>query len=124
MNIIHITSRRLWDEARRAGQYASPGLPTDGFIHCSTVSQVVPVAGRFYRGQTGLVLLVVDPARLSSTLKWEPSAEGAPPPGVPAADLFPHVYGPINLDAVVQVLDFEPAPSGEFVLPGVLQADA
>ncbi len=124
MKIVHIASRRLWDEARQAGQYAPPGLATEGFIHCSTDRQVLAVAGKYYRGQSGLVLLVIDPARLASVLKWEPPAEGAPPPGVPASDLFPHIYGPVNLDAVAQVLDFEPSSSGEFVLPAELQADA
>ncbi len=120
MSVIHITSRRLWDEAQGAGKYAPPSLPSEGFIHCSTSKQVLAVAGRFYRGQSGLVLLVIDPARLTSALKWEPPADGTPPPGVPAADLFPHVYGPINLDAVVQVLDFEPGPNGQFSLPASL----
>lgn len=124
MSVIHIASRRLWSEAQAAGQYSAPSLAAEGFIHCSTERQVVAVAHKFYRGQTGLVLLVIDPARLNSTLKWEAPAEGAPPPGVPDADLFPHIYGPINLDAVTQVLDFEPASSGEFVLPAALQADA
>lgn len=124
MKVVHITSRRLWDESRQVGQYSAPGLSSEGFIHCSTSRQAVAVGNKFYRGQRGLVLLVIDPERLTSSLKWEPPAEGAPPPGVPASDLFPHIYGPINLDAVTQVLEFEPSASGEFVLPAVLQADA
>lgn len=122
MNVVHITARRLWNEARHLGYYAAPGLASDGFIHCSTAEQVLPVARKFYPGQRGLVLLVIDPARLTPSLKWEPSAEGAPPPGVPADALFPHIFGPINLDAVVQVLTFEPEPDGDFSLPAALQA--
>ncbi len=120
MNLVHITSRLAWDEAGRLGQYAPSSLGSQGFIHCSSVDQVLPVAAQFYRGQSGLVLLVVDPRRLISPLKWESSAEGAPPPGVDAEALFPHIYGPLNLDAVVQVLDFEPDANGVFVLPDVL----
>jgi uncharacterized protein (DUF952 family) len=92
-------------------------------IHCSTYSQVLPVAEKFYKGQPGLVLLVIDPRRLTSDLKWEPPAEGAPPPGVRPGELFPHIYGLINLDAIVQALDFDPGPNGKFILPASLLAD-
>jgi uncharacterized protein (DUF952 family) len=123
VNIIHITSWTAWASAVQAGQYAAPSLSSEGFIHCSTISQVVPVAEKYYNGQTGLVLLVIDPQRLAFALKWEPPAEGAPPPGVPEGDPFPHIYGPINLDAVVETLDFEPGPNGQFILPPSLPTD-
>lgn len=117
---MHIASRLAWKEAERIGQYAPPSLESEGFIHCSTAEQVAPVAAKYYRGQTGLILLVVDPQRLTSLLKWEPPADGLTPPGVPANALFPHIHGALNLDAVVQVLDFEPDANGEFSLPAVL----
>jgi len=120
VNLVHIASRLAWNEAGRLGGYAPASLESEGFIHCSTAEQTLPVASRFFRGQTGLVLLVVDPSRLTSTLKWEPPAEGSPPPGLPADARFPHIYGPLNLDAVVQVLDFEPDANGEFSLPAAL----
>lgn len=123
MNIYHITTRADWVMATRSGQYVAPSLKTDGFIHCSTAAQVVPVAEKFYNGQTGLVLLVIDPERLTSDMKWEPPAEGAPPPGVHDGDAFPHVYGPINLDAAVQVLDFESDSDDHFVLPAELNTN-
>ncbi len=114
--ILHITSNDAWTSAQKAGKYIAPSLAGEGFIHCSTSAQAVPVAEKFYKGQTGLVLLVIDPARLSSDLKWEPPFDGAPPPGTPAADLFPHVYGPINLDAVTKVVKFEPNADGKWTL--------
>lgn len=117
LNILHITSRAAWIDATRNGQYIAPSLTSEGFIHCSTPAQVVPVADKFYRGQTGLVLLVIDLARLTADLKWEPPSDGTPPPGVPPADLFPHVYGPINLGAVVKVVPFEPNANGSWTLP-------
>ncbi len=116
MNILHVTTRKQWIEATRLGQYTVPSLEMDGFIHASTISQVVPVAAKFYKGLTGLILLEVDIKKLTSEVKWEPPT-GGPPPGVPEGDAFPHIYGPINLDAVVQVLDFEPDRNGEFHLP-------
>ena len=120
MTVVHITSRVAWEQACRLGHYSPPSLAAEGFIHCSTSEQVVPVAEKYYRGQTGLVLLVLDPARLTPVLRWEPPAEGSPPPGVASEALFPHLYGPLNLDAVVQVLDFEPDSKGEFSLPAAL----
>ena len=120
MNIYHITTRKAWIDATRLGRYSSPSLETDGLIHASTLKQILPVAAQFYRGQKGLVLLELDPKRLTSELKWEPPTGGNPPPGVPEGDAFPHIYGPINLDAVVQVLDFKAGASGEFSLPPAL----
>lgn len=120
MNILHITSRKEWIQATRAGEYSAPSLATDGFIHGSTIKQVLPVAAKYYREQTGLVLLEIDPKRLVSELKWESPSGGGPPPGVPEGEAFPHIYGPINLDAVVQVLDFEPGDDGEFSIPSSL----
>ena len=117
--IFHITSREAWNAAQEQGQYTAPSLTSEGFIHCSTRAQVLPVAEKFYRGQTGLVILVIDSARLSSGLNWEAPFDGAPPLGVPASEAFPHVYGPIDLDAVVQVLDLAPSAGGKFILPMV-----
>jgi uncharacterized protein (DUF952 family) len=117
--ILHITSRNEWTAAQKAGQYVAPSLSKEGFIHCSTRAQAVPVAEKFYKGQHGLVLLVIDSQLLSPDLKWEPPFDGAPPPGAPAADLFPHVYGPINLNAVTKVVAFEPNADGSWTLPAL-----
>jgi uncharacterized protein (DUF952 family) len=115
--IYHITSRMAWNQARARGDYRAESLETEGFIHCSTDEQVIPVAEKFYKGQEGLLLLVIEPERLTSALKWESPAEGAPPPGVREGDLFPHIYGPINLEAVVRVFDLESAPDGKYNFP-------
>ncbi len=115
--ILHITTRDAWTIAQRQGQYIAPSLNSEGFIHCSTRKQVLSVADKFYKGQTGLILLVIDTTRLSSDLKWEPPFEGASPQGVPANDMFPHIYGPINLEAVIHVFSFDPTADGRFVLP-------
>jgi uncharacterized protein (DUF952 family) len=88
-------------------------LAGQGFIHCSTVDQILRVADSFYTGQSGLVLLLLDPRLLKAELRWEPGADLA-------SELFPHIYGPINQDAVLQVLDFEPAADGKFYLPSSL----
>jgi len=120
--ILHITSRSEWLAAQASGGYVAPSLASEGFIHCSQLHQVLPVAEKFYRGLHGLVLLVIDQARLTAALKWEAPAEGGPPPGVVEGDSFPHIYGPINLAAIVQVLDFEADRNGHFTLPSMLDA--
>jgi uncharacterized protein (DUF952 family) len=117
--IFHITSHTAWTEAQAKGEYTAPSLAAEGFIHCSTLSEVLPVANAYYPGQTGLVLLVIEPERLSSALKWEPPSGGTPPPGVPEGELFPHVYGPIHLHAVVKVIELEPTSTGAFTLPNL-----
>jgi uncharacterized protein (DUF952 family) len=117
--IYHITSRMAWSEARQRGDYRAGSLETEGFIHCSTNEQVIPVTQKYYKGQEGLLVLVIEPERLTSDLKWEPPAEGAPPPGVPEGDLFPHIYGPINLEAVIRVLDLESQPDGRYSFPKI-----
>jgi uncharacterized protein (DUF952 family) len=115
--IYHITSRQAWNEARERGDYRAESLETEGFIHCSTETQVAPVAEKYYKGQNDLFLLVIEPSLLSSDLKWEPPSGGAPPPGVAEGELFPHVYGPINLEAVVEVFDLESDPDGKYSFP-------
>jgi uncharacterized protein (DUF952 family) len=117
--IYHITHRNDWQTALAAGQYRPESLVTEGFIHCSTLEQVLPVAKNFYKGQSGLVLLAIEPTLLASDLKWEPPSGRTPPPGVLEGDLFPHIYGPINLNAIVKVLDLESKPDGEFILPNL-----
>ena len=109
MTILHIATRESWEEAVKAGKYTAPSLDTQGFIHCSLPEQVIPVADFIFRGQRGLVLLFINEARLTASVKYE-NLEGG-------QKLFPHVYGPVNLDAVVEVVDFPPLPDGTFALP-------
>lgn len=115
---FHITSRDEWQAAQPRGAYAAQSLASEGFIHCSTEAQVIPVANAFYRGRAGLVLLAIDETRLKSEVRWEAPA-GPPAPGVSPSDRFPHIYGPLNVDAVVQVLDLEPDPAGLFTFPAL-----
>ncbi len=119
--ITHLTTRDAWLAARRTGVYTAPSLDSQGFIHCSRPDQVVKVANAFYAAQHGLVLLVIDPSRLTSELKWEPPVHPAPGQAPVTDDLFPHLYGPLNADAVTSVLDFPPDETGRFHLPPELK---
>lgn len=115
--IYHITSLLNWEQARAIGLYEPDSLRREGFIHFSTAAQVERVANSFYRGQPGLVLLVIDTTRLRSPLKWEDPAHPAPTDEPPTGEQFPHLYGPLNVDAVVRVLDFPADADGGFHLP-------
>jgi uncharacterized protein (DUF952 family) len=107
--ILHATSRAAWEQGRAAGTYTAPSLADEGFIHCSTADQMTQVAEFNLRGQTGLVLLCIDEVRVSADVRYEGYRDDGPQ--------FPHVYGPLNLDAVVEVLDFPPGADGTFELP-------
>jgi uncharacterized protein (DUF952 family) len=120
--LLHIAPLREWEEARSIGVYTPASLRTEGFIHLSSTSQVINVANAFYRDQPNLVLLVIDSDKLTSELKWEAPAHPATTADAPPPDprsQFPHLYGPLNMDAVVRVLDFQPGPDGTFSLPGL-----
>ncbi len=108
--ILHITSKSAWESAQQNGFYSAPSLQTEGFIHCSTLAQVVAVAERLYAGQRGLVLLEIDSSRLQAEVRYEAGSDKSD-------ELFPHVYGTINLDAVTRVLDFAPDSAGNWSLP-------
>lgn len=93
--IFHITLIKEWDKAVEDGFYSAPSLLKEGFIHLSQQHQVKGVLERYYQGVEDLVLLSIDESQLVSKLKYEFS------PSV--NEEFPHLYGPINLDAVVSV---------------------
>ena len=101
--IYHLLLQREWQEALNRGLYQPASLAVEGFVHCSTLEQVAETARRFFAGQAGLVLLHIDESRLTARLEWESPANPHDPR---ANQRFPHVYGPINLEAVVEVRKF------------------
>jgi uncharacterized protein (DUF952 family) len=107
-SIFHITTASAWEAARAAGAYEPASLRTEGFIHFSSAGQVVRVANAAFRGTPGLVLLRVETERLAPPLRYEMADD--------VAERFPHLYGALDLDAVVDVLPF-PEGSGGFALP-------
>jgi uncharacterized protein (DUF952 family) len=116
--MLHITSAAEWKAAQERGFYTAPSLETEGFIHCSTEKQVTHVANAFYRGQSGLVLLVIEETRVKPQVKWEAPA-GPPANGISQNDLFPHIYGPLNVDAVLKAVEFPSSSDGTFTLPSL-----
>ena len=119
--ILHICSTADWRAGEAAGAYTAASLAAEGFIHCSTTDQVLGVANNLYVGQSDLVLLLIDTNALTETVVYDrlllvdSYGHGAE---------FPHVYGPINLDAVVDVVAFPAGADGRFTLPaGLAEAD-
>jgi uncharacterized protein (DUF952 family) len=106
--ILHITTREEWETAKNIGSYRSDSLATEGFIHCSTVAQVIGSANRFFKGKQDLVILSIDPTLVTAEIR----SEGEDP-----NNLFPHIYGALNIDAVIRSIDLDAAPDGTFILP-------
>jgi len=94
--IYHVTTAAEWNAAKEKGSYESASLKAEGLIHCSEERQVAGVLERYFTGKTDLVKLVIDTDKLKSRYvqEWSPSTH----------DTFPHVYGPINADAVIDVI--------------------
>lgn len=106
--LLHIAHGDEWVRAQEDGLYQTGSLHDQGYIHCSYPHQVIKVANSIYRGQRGLILLHVDPDRLDSRMVEEDGGSGK---------LYPHVYGPINVGAVVKVERFEAGEDGFFTHP-------
>ena len=107
--IYKICTQNEWRHFGAAGEFAgSPDDLRDGFIHLSGPDQVARTAAKFFTGRTDLILLAIDPARLGNSLRWEPSASGT---------IYPHVYGPLPMAAVVASTPLTVAPDGRHILP-------
>ncbi|MBV6496904.1 MAG: DUF952 domain-containing protein [Acidobacteria bacterium ACB1] len=93
MHIYHIVEREVWENLK-SELYSPPGLEREGFIHCSFAEQLTGVIGRYYAKGAELVVLEIDPQCLMSRVVNEPSTN---------EEIYPHIYGQINLAAVVAV---------------------
>ncbi len=92
--IFHITTLQVWEQQKAAGSYRHESLETEGFIHCSNEGQVEATWRRIFGGEAGLVILEINVKQLTSEIRYE---EGEP------GEMFPHIYGPLNIDAVTSV---------------------
>ncbi|AST91188.1 MULTISPECIES: DUF952 domain-containing protein [Sutcliffiella] len=107
--ILHIIDKQEWSKAVTKGIYIPSSLESDGFIHCSTSEQTVDVANYLFKGRSGLVLLCIDSDKVGAKIIYEDLYE--------TGKLFPHIYGPLNIDAVTKVIHFTPNSDGTFDLP-------
>ena len=95
--IYHITTKLEWEHALSIGKYEAASLQNEGFIHMSHEHQIEGVLARYFQGKTDLVKLTVDETKIIAEIKNELSPS--------LQETFPHIYGAINLDAVVDVED-------------------
>jgi uncharacterized protein (DUF952 family) len=105
--ILHIAKSGQWEKAKLEGVYRCDTLDSQGFIHCSTSKQIVKVANALFHAQKGLMLLYIATSKVQK-IRYESAG---------SKELYPHIYGPLNIDAVIKVAHFEPARNGRFALP-------
>jgi len=115
--IYHITTATAWKTACPLGgagavsanEYRDDSLKSEGFIHCSTAAQLLKPANEFYHGQHGLILLCINEKLLTHPVIYEDLYDS----GIE----FPHIYGAINLNAIIKTVNFPPNADGSFSLP-------
>ena len=95
--IYHVTTSKAWEAAQANQSYMPQDFEKDGFIHCSIERQIEGVLERFYQGQTGLVKLKIEKIKVQRPVLFELAED--------LNELFPHIYGPLNLDSVVNVTE-------------------
>ncbi len=111
--LVHLCGADEWSRARSRGGIRPEASGSDvkaQFIHLSRPEQVHLPANRLYRGRDDLVLLHIDPALLNAPVRWEPGVATDP-----ESMLFPHLYGPLPVRAVIRVTAYLPAPDGTFL---------
>ena len=107
--LVHLCPTEDWSAAQSVGELRPESLTSVGFIHLSTPEQVHLPANRLYRGREDLVLLHIDPARLDSPIRWELGVATDP-----ESMVFPHLFGALPVEAVINVTSYRPAADGAF----------
>jgi uncharacterized protein (DUF952 family) len=116
--LVHLCPLDEWSSAKTMGQLRPESLASAGFVHLSTPEQVHLPASRLYRGRDDLVLLHIDPARLDAPIRWESGVATDPD-----SMLFPHLYGPLPVSAVINVTSYRPGADGSFPPVGELASE-
>ena len=104
-NIYHIADPAAWTEARQKSSYVHPSLEKEGFIHCSTAAQLEATANRYFQNAEEILVLMIDASQVTPPIRYELASIG---------EEFPHIYGPLNVDAVVKERVFQRSPDGKF----------
>jgi uncharacterized protein (DUF952 family) len=111
-DLLHITERILWETAKRNGSYRIStlgiSLEQQGFIHCSLPHQLRGVAEANYDDVSDLVALVIDGASLPAEVRYEDGGDG---------EIYPHIYGPLPVNEVTEVIDVTRDETGQMILP-------
>ncbi|HEF1903888.1 TPA: DUF952 domain-containing protein [Bacillus cereus] len=104
--ITKVITKSNWEIAKIIGKINEDSLIEEGFIHCSLVDQALRVAEKYFKHEEDVLLLTIDPALLKAEVKYELASNGQE---------YPHVYGVINVEAIVEVVPFS-KKKGEFIL--------
>ncbi|MGQ0603394.1 MAG: DUF952 domain-containing protein [Anaerolineales bacterium] len=115
--ILHLVPAAYFRTQPEESPYAPDGFVIEGFIHCTREAGVLlDIANGIYRDVPGdFLTLVIDPDKVSAPVKYEPPLP-TPPPGHPLAQqLFPHIYGPLNRDAILSIRTARRAEDGSFI---------
>lgn len=118
--ILHLVPSAEFRALADSAPYRPRQFDADGFIHCTVEADVLlGIANNFYKNVPGeFIVLVIDPARVTAPVKFEPPIP-PPPPGSPlAAHLFPHIYGSLNREAIVETRTAVRAEDGTFLSLG------
>ncbi len=113
--VYHIIQQSAWKRALAGESYIPESVRTEGFIHCSTREQILLPANSLFRGQRDLILLEIEPARVTAEIVYEDCYQ--------SGNAFPHIYGPLNLEAVVRTIPFPCQSDGSFSLPPAISGD-
>ncbi|EJR54971.1 hypothetical protein IIM_01911 [Bacillus cereus VD107] len=107
--ITKVITKRNWEIAKTTGEINEASLKEEGFIHCSLLNQALKVAQKYFNHEEDVLLLTIDPSLVKAEIKYELASNGQE---------YPHVYGAINVKAIVEVVSFS-KEKGEFILPEV-----
>jgi uncharacterized protein (DUF952 family) len=117
--IVVATTRTLWEEAQETGTYTrstiDTSFETDGFIHATAPEQTIAMLNRHFTQRDDVLLLLVDVDKVRSEVKFEAALSGRP-------GLFPHIYGPLNIDAIYDVITATKDAAGAYIEPKELAA--
>ncbi|GJM68570.1 hypothetical protein HMSSN036_07860 [Paenibacillus macerans] len=108
MVILHCLQQTTWEEVKDRLYYGKQSIERDGFIHCSSIETFWRVAPNFKDMHEPLLLLCIDTAKVEAPIKWEDNGN--------YGQVYPHIYGELNLSAVIKVLPFLRDEQGDFVL--------
>ncbi|HKK46185.1 MAG TPA: DUF952 domain-containing protein [Balneolaceae bacterium] len=104
--LFHITTREEWKTHQNQGNYEPESLTSEGFIHCSTGSQLQETANRLFAGTNKILLLVIDVSTMRESVKYEEDSD--------TGNKFPHIYGPLHTNAIIDKIDIKAEDDGSF----------
>lgn len=106
--IFHIVEKKVWKNIENRGEYSPESIEQEGFIHCSAGHQINDTANRIFKDKRHLFLLIIDTNRVEAPIKYEEVPE--------QGEKFPHIYGPLNTNAILDRISLNPDKNGQFHL--------